>query len=771
MAPFIFKPLTPSHPFVKVSNVKAGPRDAESITCPGVRVITDYSWSIEALFNDILPKQLNKPPTKSILVTNAEELNGAIEECVDRRVCAFDFETTGLSAVNDELVSLQLASRPGFGYYIPFFHRDLTDGNGNKLLEHNFDPEVWLPIIHDRLIMNEDVVVIAHNLKFDIQWFYKYGLFGIKNQWDTMIAAHVINENLPSYSLKELSKSFIGYSQQTFGSLGIAKDPNNVKPGQYKDFSFLPLSKALPYACADVDMTLRLHTLWEPEIDKEYSKIFYDVEMPLVPVLARMEFKGVKLDVDYMNELNRPILDSIDALHIKLLEEVDNMRPGVMDEVLEEVNEGRYKKAKPNQTPQPKKNFVYQFNWESTSHLIRLFKKLGVNTGKTTPKGDKMSTGSKALIAMKRNPKHRGHKIAKMLLSLRKLTKLHEAFVASLPLKVNPKTGRIHASFNQARVATGRLSSSDPNLQQIPKKGVSVIRYAFVPSPGKVFVQCDYSQIELRILAHLSEDPGMLKVFREGGDIHSSTARECFAEIPNDMSDEDVAKNFPELRSNAKPINFGIVYGMTYKALAEQLGIPERTAKEYIDNYLAAKYKVKEYMVKRKLEMHSKGYVSTPLGRRRHIPKDTAGNRPFGWERKAINFPIQSASAEMLKYVMSKVTRLFEENNLPAELVLQIHDELIFEVEAQWAEEIKDLIKETFESGVEDLGYTYSIPLTAEPTVQMRWGMPAVQCAKCGTYTFICRGKKDYICTKCEGIEYPGMWNLEATLEEIDNSF
>jgi DNA polymerase-1 len=310
-------------------------------------------------------------------------------------------------------------------------------------------------------------------------------------------------------------------------------------------------------------------------------------------------------------------------------------------------------------------------------------------------------------------------------------------------------------------------------MQQIPKSGVCAIRYPFMPREGYVFLQCDYSQVELRILAHMAEDKNMIEAFEKGIDIHSLTAYECFENkgIPAGTSLVTIKDEYSKLRTAAKTISFGIVYGMGAKALAENLDVSLEDAQEYINAYLGAKPAVKTYMTLREREMDNMGYVETPLGRRRHIRKGPDGRRPFGWERKAINFPIQSASAEVLKVVMARLQEKLDASGHDAYIVLQIHDELIVECKEEHANDVLPLIKETFEAAVEHLGVKYTVPLDAEPTIQYRWNIEADQCEVCGKHAVCADGSPDHgkSCMVCNDVRFPGEWDLEDTIKAIEN--
>jgi DNA polymerase-1 len=681
----------------------------------------------------------------------------------------FDLETAGLDPHAGYVVSAQITCEIGKGYYAPMRHIGY---------EGNLDPIEVMQALHS-LLEDPDVVVIAHNIKFDYQWFLKDGLITINNVWDTMVAAHVINENRPAYNLKFLTRDILEYDMITFKSLGIWTKEGPCPEGLYPHFGHLPLEEALPYACADVDMALRLYLTFKPIIDHGYKIIFYEVEMPLRAVLARMEFQGVTLDVEYMKRIGSHLSTEITKLHDYLNSTVNSLNASAFDTVLEQLNvDNWYKKLSKDGTRKKKKGFIEAFDWGNTTHLRSLFKLIGVHTGKYTPGSRKkkladkvMSTDKKALLGLARKKK-KGSKIAKALMGHRQLKKIFESFCETLPLKVNSVTGRIHPSFNQTRVRTGRLSCTEPNMQQIPKSGVCAIRYPFKPRGGYVFLQCDYSQVELRILAHMANDLNMIQAFADGTDIHSQTALECFEGkgIPRGTKVADIKEQYPKFRTAAKTINFGIVYGMGAKALAENLNVTLEEAQGYINSYLAAKPAVKTYMILREREMDDLGYVETPLGRRRHIRKGADGRRPFGWERQAINFPIQSASAEVLKVVMAVLQAKLDAAGYDARLILQIHDELIVECKEELADEVLPIIKETFEAAIEHLGVNYIVKLDADPTVQYRWNIEADKCPTCGRYAMCEDGTPDHgkSCMVCTDVRFPGEWDLEDTIRVIE---
>lgn len=751
--------------------------------------LSNKSNTPREIFSDLIPRSLPRPPTKNILVTELDEIDRIVEECRKAKLCAFDFETSGLDPHSCHVVSLQITCKVGMGYYIPIAHEGY---------EHNVDRIEVIKRLHT-LLVDPNVVIIAHNIKFDYKWVVKDGYLGLNNVWDTMVAAHVINENRPAYNLKYLTRYILEFDMITFKSLGIWTKEGPCPEGLYPHFGHLPLKEALPYACADVDMALRLYFQFRPIIDQQFKTIFYQVEMPLRAVLARMELAGVELDIEYMAEVGRYLAKEIATLKQYLIDTVNEMNPLAFQAVLEQLNESNYYK-RPNKdgTLKKKKGFVEEFSWASTTHLRLLFTLLGIDTGRCTPgsrkkkKSEKiMSTDKKALLGMARRPAHAGHRIAKALMGYRQLDKIHGSFCVKLPGKINKITGRIHPDFRQTTTVTARLSCRDPNMQQIPKSGICAVRYPFKPKKGYVFLQCDYSQVELRILAHMANDKLMIQAFEQGVDIHSLTAYECFkisqAEfeagkegIPEGTPIGDIKELYPKLRSAAKTIAFGIVYGMGAKALSEALDITLEDAQRYIQAFLDAKPNVQVYMTMRERDMDDLGYVETLLGRRRHISAGADGRRPFGWQRQAINFPIQSASAEVLKVVMARLMAKLDESEYDAQILLQIHDELIIECKEEHAAHVLPIIKTTFEEAAEPLGVKYSVPLNADPEIQYRWNINAEMCPDCGHYTLCEDGRtspdperpnrtiKLRSCMRCNDVRYPGQWDLAATVKTIE---
>jgi len=439
----------------------------------------------------------------------------------------------------------------------------------------------------------------------------------------------------------------------------------------------VPIAQAASYAGADVDMTHRLVKVLEPELrEKELWPLFTEVEMPLVPVLAEMEMKGVKLDVEYLGEMSR-------QLHGKL---------GTLEQEIHET-------------------VGYAFNVNSTQQLSdALFVRLGLSVqGVQKTKSGHYSTAASVLEKLKGQ-----HPVIDLILEQRELAKLKSTYVDALPLLVNERTGRVHTSYNQTGTVTGRISSSNPNLQNIPIRTEvgRQVRRAFVAEEGSVLLAADYSQVELRILAHISQDEGLLAAFRRGEDIHASTAAAIF-----EVSLDQVTR---EMRRVAKMINFGLSYGMSGYGLAQRTGISQEEANRFVESYFANYPKVKVYMEKTKQEAAQQGYVETLLHRRRYFPELQRPNAPGAQrraaEREAINMPIQGSSADIIKLAMIRLHGALKERGLQSCMILQVHDELILEVPEGELEIVAPLVKSTMEGA-----FQLDAPLKVDMKVGRNW--------------------------------------------------
>lgn len=546
-------------------------------------------------------------------------------------VFAFDTETTGLNIYSSSLVGMSFSIKAHEAYYIPL----PADKEQCKLLLNKF-----LPIFSD-----EEKTIIGHNIKLDLSILARYGIEIKNNLWDTMIA-HYLIEPEQNHSMDYLSDVYLNYSPITIEEL-IGKGRNQIS---MRD---VPVEKVKEYAAENADITLQLYETFKPIItENKLEGLFHEIEMPLVKVLAKMESNGVKIDIEGLRQISNE--------QTKEISEIENR--------IYEIAETSFNIGSPKQLGEI------------------LFEKLKIKAPAKKTKTGQYPTGEEILQKIvNENP------IVQNILDYRSLTKLKSTYVDALPSLVNPNDGLIHTSYNQAITATGRLSSNNPNLQNIPvrtDKGRE-IRKAFVPrDENHILLAADYSQIELRIIAHLSGDNVMQEAFRSGKDIHTDTASRVYS-----IAIKDVTK---EMRRNAKAVNFGIIYGMSAFGLAERLGISRSEASQIIKNYFKEYIGIQEYIDKQVEFAKQYGYVETMLGRRRYLKDINAGNsvvRNFA-ERNAINAPIQGTSADMIKIAMANIHKEINNNNLKSKMILQVHDELVFDVYKEELDFLSDIIKD-----------------------------------------------------------------------------
>ena len=550
----------------------------------------------------------------------------------------FDTETTGLDAQQAELVGMSFSIKSGEAYYIP-----LPD-NYSECLE----------IINEFKPLFEDPKIgkIGQNLKYDISMLKWYDTEVKGKMFDTMLAHYLLQPDM-RHNMDFLAETYLNYIPVSIETL-IGKKGKNQRSIRTAEIGVL-----IEYACEDADITFQLKEVFEPMLDEfKIRELFEEIEMPLVPVLAAMEAEGVKLDFETLHEFSA-----------QLEKEIQNL----ITEIHEQAGE--------------------EFNISSPKQLgIILFEKLIITDKPKKTKTGQYSTGEDILQKLI----HR-HPIIQNILDYRGLTKLKSTYVDSLPQMVNKRTGRIHTSYNQAVAATGRLSSNNPNLQNIPirtERGRE-IRKAFVPRNNKcTLLAADYSQIELRIIAELSGDEGMINAFMEGVDIHTATASKVYG-IPI----EEVTK---EQRRHAKTVNFGIIYGISAFGLSERLGIMRKEAKEIIDQYFEKYPDVKTYMEKTVEFAKENGFVETIKGRRRYLRDINSRNfvvRGFA-ERNAINAPIQGSSADMIKIAMINIFNEMTHRNFKSKMILQVHDELIFDVYKDELDELKPIVLKLMEDAI-----------------------------------------------------------------------
>ncbi len=575
-------------------------------------------------------KNITNTEHQYFLVDTQEAIDNLIQKLAAEKIICFDTETTSVDANNCELVGMSFSIKPHEGYYIPI---DANQDTAKKQV-HQFK----------QILENEHITKIGQNIKFDqlvLKW-YDVEVKGVL--FDTMLAHYLMDADT-KHNMNVLSENYLGYSPVSITEL-IGK--KGASQGTMRD---VPIEQVKEYAAEDADVTLQLYNVFKKEIDHTLlHKLFYEVETPLIPVLTDMEFEGVKVDTDFLKQYSNEIAQDILALK---------------DEILSTCG--------------------VQFNIDSPKQLGDvLFEKMGIKyPGKKTKSGQ-YSTDEETLQKLAGE-----HPIVEKLLDYREFTKLKSTYVDALPNLINPKTHRLHTTFNQAIAATGRLSSVNPNLQNIPIKTErgKKIRKAFIQKDeNHTILSADYSQIELRIVASISEDQNMIDAFKKNLDIHAATAANVFS-----VALEDVTS---EMRRQAKMVNFGIIYGISAFGLAQRLGISRTEAAALIEQYFIKYSGIKKYMDDTIQFAREHGYVETLLGRRRYLRDINAGNwtiRGFA-ERNAINAPIQGTAADMIKVAMINIHQQLSAQKMQSKMILQVHDELLFDVYLPEKEEIQQIV-------------------------------------------------------------------------------
>lgn len=613
-----------------------------------------------------------KVETRYELVTDLAALDRWIATARDRGLVAFDTETTGLDPLRAQLVGVSLAIEPGRACYIPVMHSppqaqgDLLGALAPAAAAPQIIPAAQTLARLGPLLADPSVLKVGHNIKYDMQVMAGVGLT-VASFDDTMLLSYVLDGASHGHGLDELALLHLGHTNITFAEV-CGSGRNQVT------FDRVPLDKALAYAAEDADMTLRLHALLKPRLLSERMVTVYEtLERPLVPVIVAMEREGIKVD--------RQVLMGLSEDFGRRLTEIEA-------EVIA-LNNGE------------------AFNLASPQQLGKvLFETLNLPGGKKTKTGQ-WATGADVLEELAPQ-----HPLPARLLDWRMLSKLKGTYTDALVAQINPATGRVHTSFALAATTTGRLSSSDPNLQNIPIRTEEgrKIRRAFVAAPGCKLISADYSQIELRLVAHVAEIEGLRDAFAKGADIHAITASQVFG-VPVEGMD-------PMLRRRAKAINFGIIYGISAFGLANQLGIPQGEARAYIDAYFARYPEIRAYMERTKEEARANGFVTTPFGRKVFTPgiKDKNGAMRAFAERAAINGPIQGGAADIIKRAMTRLPAALAEAGLDACLLLQVHDELILETPEAEAETAVTVVRRVMETAA-----TLSVPLLAEAGIADSW--------------------------------------------------
>lgn len=620
------------------------------------------------------PTQAEAAPVRQDyeLVTSEAALDRWIAEATRQGLVAFDTETTGLDPLRVELVGISLALAPGRACYIPVKH-DAGPAQGSLLLDA---PAAKGPEILPRavtlarlapLLADPAVLKVGHNIKYDMRVMEQAGLT-VAAFDDTMLLSYVLDGASHGHSMDELARLHLNHDTIKFADVcGTGK--NQVT------FDRVPLDKALAYAAEDADITLRLHQVLKARLLSERMVAVYEtLERPLVPVLAAMENTGIKVDSQSLMALSAEFGARMAALEAEI-----QTLAGTA------------------------------FNVGSPQQLGKvLFEDLSLPGGKKTKTGQ-WGTGADVLEELAAQ----GHDLPARVLDWRQLSKLKGTYTDALVAQINPQSGRVHTSFAQALTTTGRLSSSDPNLQNIPIRSEEgrKIRHAFVAEPGHVLLSADYSQIELRLVAHVAAIAGLKQAFHDGADIHAITASQVFG-VPVEGMDS-------MLRRRAKAINFGIIYGISAFGLARQLGIGNGEAKSYIDAYFARYPEIRDYMERTKEEARANGFVRTPFGRKVFTPgiADKNGAMRAFAERAAINGPIQGGASDIIKKAMIRLPAALAQAGLGARLLLQVHDELVLEVPEAEKDATKTLVRQVMESAA-----SLDVPLVAEAGFGASWG-------------------------------------------------
>ena len=596
---------------------------------------------------------LKSVPHTYKLVENEEDLRKLYDYFLTNDFLVLDTETTSTSAIDAELVGLSFAIKEHEAFYVP--------------IPANREEALRIVNIFKPLYENEQILKIGQNLKYDLEVLRNYGVELKGQMWDTMIAHYLIQPEL-RHNMDYMAEVYLHYKTVHIDEL---IGPRGKNQRSMRDLS---PTDVYEYACEDADITLQLKNKLEPELKKhECEDLFYQIEMPLMPVLAEMEMNGVCLDTESLAETSKQFTARMNEIEQRIYELAGQ-----------------------------------QFNIASPKQVGEiLFDKLKIVEKAKKTKTGQYVTSEEVLQQLKNK-----HEIVADILEHRGLKKLIGTYIDALPKLINPRTGHIHTSFNQTITATGRLSSSDPNLQNIPIRGEDgkEIRKAFVPEPGCLFFSADYSQIELRVMAHLSKDENMIRVFREGKDLHAATAANIYKKPIDEVTRDE--------RTKSKRANFGIIYGITVFGLAERLDIPRDEAKMLIDGYFETFPQVHDYMEQSKEIARKQGYVTTLFGRRRYLPDINSANatvRGFA-ERNAINAPIQGTAADIIKVAMIHIFQRFKAEGIKSKMILQVHDELNFSVLPEEKDHVERIVLEEMQNA-----FQMQVPLVADSGFGTNW--------------------------------------------------
>ncbi|BBB33057.1 DNA polymerase I [Thermotomaculum hydrothermale] len=620
-----------------------------------------YSIFRELKFNSLIKelelegKTAHKEEEKEyVLIDTIEKLKEFIKILQKQKFVAFDTETCNLDIVSPKLAGISFSFEKNKGYYIPLISEN------KEILPTQTVISLLKPVLE-----NEKIKKCGHNLKYDYQVLKGHGIEVKGIEDDSMILSYLLNSNLRQHNLDDAARDYLDYTTIKYKELTEDKKLS---------FCDLPAEKVYKYSSEDSDVALQLTNLLKNKVKElNMEDLYKNIEMPLVKILAEMELNGVLVDRDFLEKLSKEFEEKLKKLEMEIFEEAG-----------------------------------CQFNINSPKQLGEvLFEKLQLPVLKKTKKTKSYSTSHEILEQLAND-----FKIARLIVDYRKFGKLKSTYVDALPKLIHPKTGRIHTSYNQTVTATGRLSSSNPNLQNIPARTEEGkrIREAFIAPEGYKLISADYSQIELRVLAHLSGDKTLIEAFKKGADIHSETASQLFG-----VSADKVTS---ELRAKAKAINFGIIYGKKEYSLSQELGITPKEAKDFIQSYFEKMPSVKEFIENTIENAKKEGFVKTMFGRIRYVPEFKSNNfniRQHG-ERIAINTVIQGTAADIIKIAMINLDKRLRDLKESAKLIMQVHDELIFEVKEENIEKISKIVKEEMENAAD-----LTVPLTVNISIGNNW--------------------------------------------------
>ncbi len=587
-----------------------------------------------------------------------KELDSLVLELAKAGRFALDLETTSLDPMRAQIVGLSVSPRPGKAWYIPVGHERMDAGPQLPL-------EGALAALQGPLA-SAKVEKVGQNIKYDMAVLAQAGVSLEGPLFDTMVSSYLIHSDRVSHGLDHLAQEYLGLTTIKYQDL-CGKGAKQIS------FSQVPVEEAAPYACQDADFALRLAERMAPQLEEMgLVPLFRELEMLLLRVLLEMERAGIRLDQDFLREMSKELDARLEAMKAHIYELAGE-----------------------------------EFNVNSTPQLREiLFGKFNLPVAKRTKTGPSTDTEALEKIALQ-------HPLPQEILGYRQLAKLKNTYVDTLPGLVNPRTGRIHADFNQSVAATGRLSSSNPNLQNIPIRTElgRQIRRAFLPAEGWRLLSADYSQIELRVLAHFTEDPGLVSAFARGEDVHATTASAVFGAPPREIT--------PEMRRVAKAVNFGIIYGQGAFGLSQTLGIPQGEARAFIEAYFKRFSRVPAFVERTVQEGAERGYVTTLLGRRRYVPDLRSRNRNLrsAAERTAVNSVIQGSAADIIKRAMVAISARLKREKLAARMLVQVHDELLFETPPGEQEALARLVAGEMEGAVQ-----LRVPLAVEASSGANWG-------------------------------------------------